>query len=71
MDIQVISKNIKTFFCDFEKEVMKVCEITYVKNNRTVETYKKEFYRGCDYFCEIETLRELKEVLKNKMKRKQ
>ena len=65
MNIQIISKNVKTFFCDFEKEVIKVCEITYVKSDSTVvETYKKEFYRGCDSFCKIETLRELKEVLK-------
>jgi len=65
MNIQIISKNVKTFFCDFEKEVIKVCEITYVKSDSTVvETYKKEFYRGCDYFCKTETLRELKEVLK-------
>ena len=65
MNIQIISKNVKTFFCDFEKEVIKVCEITYVKSDSTVvEKYKKEFYRGCDSFCKIETLRELKEVLK-------
>ena len=65
MNIQIISKNVKTFFCDFEKEVIKVCEITFVKKgSNVVEKHKKEFYRGCDYFCKIETLNELKQVLK-------
>lgn len=64
----IISKNIesRTVWCDFNKQYIRITEveITFVIGN-VVQTLKQHFDRGCETFCLMETIKEVKIFQKN------